>query len=208
MRIDGRFNGPPTSGNGGVTAGLLGGRGATVTLRQPPPLDTGLDLRDGQLWHGDLLVAEVSPGTTALQPPPSVGLTAAAQAPSALGPHAHPFPTCFVCGPEHPTGLHLLPGRVSDQLVAVPWTPADDDAVMVWAALDCPGGWSADLPGRPMVLGRMTATISRVPQAGRPHVVQGWGLGAEGRKVFTGSAVYDESGDVLAVAEATWITLT
>ena len=54
----------------------------------------------------------------------------------------------------------------------------------------------------------MTATVLQVPRAGRPHVVQGWVLGGEGRKVHTGSAVYDEAGDVLAVAESTWITLT
>jgi hypothetical protein len=78
---------------------------------------------------------------------------------------------------------------------------------MVWAALDCPGGWSADLPGRPLVLGRMACHITALPAAGGQHVVQGWLLGGEGRKVHTGSALYDADGTVLAVAEATWLTI-
>ena len=79
--------------------------------------------------------------------------------------------------------------------------------MLVWAALDCPGGWSADLPGRPMVLGRMATRIDSLPAVGEPHVIQGWLLGGEGRKVHTGSALYTAAGEVLAVAQATWITL-
>jgi hypothetical protein len=211
VRIDRRFNGPPDSGNGGITCGLLAATldapVVEVTLRKPPPLDVDMPVTDGQLMHGGELIASAVAGAVDLQPPASVGLDAAAAAPSALGPHPHPFPTCFVCGTRD-DGLNLMPGRVADDLVAVPWTPTDTSEVMVWAALDCPGGWSADLPGRPMVLGRMAAVIHAVPTAGVPHVVQGWLLGSEGRKVFTGSALYDGSGRVLAVAQATWITLS
>lgn len=210
MRIDRRFNGPPDSGNGGITAGLLAAHldapVVEVTLRKPPPLDVDLDVVDGQLLRDGELIATAVAGTVELQPPPFVGLAAAAAAPSALGPHAHPFPTCFVCG-SRPDGLNLMPGRVADDLVAVAWTPTDSSELMVWAALDCPGGWSADIPGRPMVLGRMATVIDAVPEAGVPHVVQGWLIGSEGRKVFTGSALYDGSGAVLAVAQATWIAI-
>lgn len=209
--VDPRFNGPPASGNGGVVSGLLAatreGPVATVTLRRPPPLGVPMTLTDGLLHDGDELVAEVGPGEVSVVPPRSVGVGPATAAPSALGPHSHPFPTCFVCGPDHPTGLRLLPGRVTDDLVAVPWTPSEGGLVMTWAALDCPGGWSADLPGRPMVLGRMTAAVWVSAEAGRTYVVQGWTRGAEGRKVHTASALYTDAGEVLAIAEQTWITL-
>jgi hypothetical protein len=53
----------------------------------------------------------------------------------------------------------------------------------------------------------MACVIDSLPIAGEPHLVQGWLVGSEGRKVHTGSALYDAEGTVLAVAEATWITL-
>lgn len=211
MRIARRFNGPPDSGNGGITAGMLAAYVdapvVEVTLRKPPPLETDLQVVDGQLLDGESLIASAAPGTVDLQAPAFVGLDVAAAAPSALGPHPHPFPTCFGCGTARTDGLGLMPGRVADDLVAVPWTPAESSDVMVWTALDCPGGWSADLPGRPMVLGRMACRIDRLPAVGQAHVVQGWLRGSEGRKVLTGSALYTASGEVLAVAQATWITL-
>ena len=211
MIVERRYNGPPDSGNGGITCGLLAATTdlpvAEVTLRLPPPLDTELDVRDGTLLHGSDVVATVVAGEVALQPPPFLPLDVARAAPSALGPHEHPFPTCFVCGTDREDGLGLLPGRVSEDLVATVWAPVEASELMVWAALDCPGGWSADIPGRPMVLGRMACVIDALPAAGEEHLVQGWLVGSEGRKVFTGSALYDGTGRVLAVAQATWITL-
>ena len=48
MIIESRYKGPPTSGNGGWTAGtvaaLIDGP-AEVTLRTPPPLETPLSVR-------------------------------------------------------------------------------------------------------------------------------------------------------------------
>lgn len=213
MIIDPRFNGPPTSGNGGVTCGLLASSLAhdivEVTLRLPPPLGVDLRLEHGGLYDGEKLVAEAGPGEVTIDPPPSVTVDVARAARAAFpGSVGHPFPTCFVCGNGRTDGLGLTPGPVADGVVAVDWTPATSDPVMVWAALDCPGGWSADLPGRPMVLGRMALRLDERPVAGEAHVVQGWLVGGEGRKVQTGSALYDAAGRVLAVAQATWITIT
>ena len=211
MIIERRYNGPPDSANGGITCGLLAGTTdlpvAEVTLRLPPPLAVEMDVVDGQLRHGTDVVATVTAGEVTLQPPPPVPLETARAARSALGPHAHPFPTCFVCGVDRSDGMGLLPRRIADDLVATVWRPTDPSEVMVWAALDCPGGWSADLPGRPMVLGRMAAVIDAAPVAGQDCLIQGWLVGGQGRKVFTGSALYDADGTVLAVAQATWITL-
>ena len=52
MIVPARFNGPPDSGNGGYTCGLvaaeLGAASAEVTLRAPPPLETEMAVeRDG-----------------------------------------------------------------------------------------------------------------------------------------------------------------
>src|SRR5439155_1527101 len=69
---------------------------------------------------------------------------------------AHPFPTCYACGPRRPPGdgLRLFPGRLPDGRTAAPWVvPEDIEPAVVWAALDCPGGWSIAVESRPYVLG-------------------------------------------------------
>jgi len=214
VRLASRFNGPPGSANGGVASGRLaayvGAPAVEVTLRRPPPLDVDLrvDAAGGtaRLFDGEHLVAEAVPSTVELEPGPAVDVATAA-ATTFAGATGHPFPTCFVCGTDRPDGLRLRPGRLPDGRVATVWTPADDDPVMVWAALDCPGGWSADVPGRPMVLGRMAVERHAPVTPGAPHVVVGWGTGGEGRKVHTGSALHDADGRVLAVARATWLVV-
>jgi hypothetical protein len=106
--------------------------------------------------------------------------------------------------------MRLFPGRLGDGRTACVWTVgADlaDQAEFVWAALDCPGGWSAPIEGRPMVLGRMTGEVSTLPTAGEECVVMGLLLGSEGRKVWTATTAYGADGRELGRAHATWITL-
>jgi hypothetical protein len=213
MILEARFNGPAGSGNGGVTCGLLAAHVdadvVEVTLRQPPPLEVAMRVTDGELYDGDVLVAKAVPGSVDVSPPLPVTVAQARTAwASFAGLTAHPFPTCFVCGTERSDGLGLHAGPVADGVVACTWTPEEASEVLVWAALDCPGGWSADLPGRPMVLGRMALRLDALPEAGTEHVVQGWLVGGEGRKVHTGSALYTPAGELLAVAQATWITIS
>ena len=209
MRIPARWCGPPGSANGGMTCGLLAPHVdapvVEVTLRRPPPLERELRVEDGALYDGELLVASAEPGDVELEAPDPVGLEAARAAEAGyVGLGAHPFPGCFVCGPEHPDGMGLRPGPVAGG-VACPWVPDGDDPVLLWGALDCPGGWTTDLPGRPMVLGRMALRAARPVVPGEPHVVQGWTVGVSGRKTTTGTALYASTGDLLAVARATWI---
>lgn len=214
MRLAARFNGPPDSANGGVASGRLaayvGAAAVEVTLRHPPPLDVDLrvDASGGtaRLHHGDTLIAEAVPSSVDVEPGPAVRVEQAA-ATTFAGLTDHPFPTCFVCGPQRQDGLGLRPGPLGDGRVATVWTPADDDPVLVWAALDCPGGWSADLPGRPLVLGRMALERRGPVRPGEPHVVVGWTTGVEGRKVHTGTALHAADGTVLAVARATWFVV-
>ena len=212
MRIDGRYNGPPGSANGGVASGLLAEHvdapAVEVTLRRPPPLDPDLRVDDGRAYDGDLLIATAVASTVDVAPPAAVTADmAAAAATRYAGLQAHPFPTCFVCGTARDDGLGLRPGSVGDAVVAAVWTPAATDRFLVWAALDCPGGWAADIPGRPLVLGRMTLERVAAPTVGQPHVVMGQVLGTDGRKTFSTTALYDAEGNLLARAAQTWFAV-
>jgi hypothetical protein len=243
--IPSRFNGPPRSANGGYAAGAIveavrastdWDGDITVRLLTPPPLEgllavatvgrtvevrtrpssvlgAGSDARGG-----DDLVAlarhEGPPVWTGTEP---VGLdTARAVEQSYPGLRAHPFPTCFSCGPgrEPGDGLRIFPGRVGEGRVASSWTPhasvADDHGAVglpvTWAALDCVGGWSSDLEHRPLVLAEMCARVGSPPQAGTPHVVVGTLLRSEGRKTWTASAMFD--GDrLVGQAEQLWLAV-
>lgn len=230
--IERRFNGPPDSGNGGYTCGLLARSidgVAEVTLRQPPPLDVELRLEvEGarvELRHGEELVAEAQSvaADRLVEPPAPVSLDEArAAAARSRFFEAHPFPTCFVCGPERDAGdgLRIFPGPVDGrELYASAWTaPAEDGkgavpTEVVWAALDCPT--SAPLinaPGPdgtilPIVLARLAADVRAPVEPGADHVITSWEIGREGRKREAGSALYDAGGELLALARALWIEL-
>jgi hypothetical protein len=119
------------------------------------------------------------------------------------------FRECFVCG-DRSTGdglaIHVgaVPGR--EPLHAAPWTPREVGSDIVWAAIDCPGAYAVGAEGRgEIVLGRMTACVVRVPSVGEPCVVTAWPEGEHGRKVFAGTALSTEDGELLALARQVWI---
>ncbi|GAA4738533.1 hypothetical protein GCM10023350_23510 [Nocardioides endophyticus] len=219
-----RFCGPPSSGNGGFTAGalaaLVGGSTASVSLLAPPPLDTPMSVEvvDGATIAsvGDAPVARAE---VAAIDQPAVDPVTPEEARSAeqafVGLASHPFPTCFVCGPDRPDGLRIFPGPVADQdgltRLAATWTPdesvADDLSSVTWSALDCIGGWAGGLADRTMVLARMTAQVDVLPRIGEEHVVVGVGRRTEGRKTFTAAALYDSDGRLLGRAEHLWLAV-
>jgi hypothetical protein len=208
----------------GLVAGILGGA-AEVTLRQPPPISRPLLLRrldDGgvAILDGAAVVAEGLFADVEVEAPKPIGLRDAAGAAKRYPGFAlHPFPTCFVCGPERDEGdgLRIFPGPVTGrQIVAAPWTPdhtlaGADGRVrpeFVWAALDCPGAFANGFPEIPMVLGRLAARLVRAVEPGEECVVVAWSAGVEGRKHFAGTALFGVDGELRATARATWIRLT
>ncbi len=217
-----RYCGPPSSGNGGFTAGALAARlgapTASVSLLAPPPLDTPMPVEvvDG-ITVASAGGAPVARAEAAELDASAVGPVPAAEARAAerafVGLASHPFPTCFVCGPDRPDGLRIFPGPVGDQdgltRLAATWTPdesvAGDLSAVTWAALDCIGGWAGGLADRTMVLARMTAQVDVLPRIGEEHVVVGLDRRTEGRKTFTAAALYDPDGRLLGRAEHLWI---
>jgi hypothetical protein len=212
-----RYNGPPDSANGGyacgLVAGILGGV-AEVTLRLPPPLDRELEVLHDEgrveVREGEALVAEAERVALDLEVPAPVSVEEAEQAsPRYAGFVHHAYNTCFVCGPRREDGLRVYAGPVEARpgLVASPWKPPEDvRPELVWAALDCPSGWAVDdFQREGVLLGRLAAEITRLPEPGDEHVVMGWRVGEEGRKRFAGSALLAADGEVLASARSTWI---
>ncbi|NNH72032.1 hypothetical protein HLB23_19585 [Nocardia uniformis] len=214
LRIPGRFNGPPDSGNGGYVAGLLAARRddavVTVVLRSPPRLEVPLAVRDGGLFDGDTLVAQSTPGQFQQDAPRPVPYPEAAAATSEYQSNTI-FGHCFVCGSERTDGLRIQPGVVSEGVVAAPFTPdgtVDIGVPLLWAAMDCPGGWSVpEMFERPAVLGSMTATVHTLPKPGEQCVVVGVFRDQEGRKARTSTVLYGADERLLGRAEQVWIRL-
>ncbi|MET8996392.1 hypothetical protein [Amycolatopsis sp. NPDC004169] len=224
LTIDARFNGPDDSANGGYACGLFASACAepvAVTLHAPPRLGVPLRTEPGgrrtHLWDGGALVATAAPTRHRVVPPAPVPVSVArAAVPGYRGRRGHPYPHCFACGPDRESGdgLRLSPGPVPDRVdtVACPWVPdaglsAADGRVraeFVWAALDCPSGWTADLVAAPKVLGWMRAEVLRRPVAGEVCVVVAALDSFGGGGLAAGSALYDESGVLLAQATTRW----
>jgi hypothetical protein len=148
LLVPSRFRGPPSSGNGGWSAGALSAYAGSecpddhsrpwptieVSLQRPPPLETPMPIvpvdagvmatHDDEVVltarciHRDLV--DVEP----VHPDEARAATA-----SYAGLASHPFPSCFSCGTGRADGdgLRIFPGRVSDHegpaRVAATWTP-------------------------------------------------------------------------------------
>lgn len=231
-----RFEGPPGAANGGIVVAALAaalGPRVEVTLRRPSPLETllRLELEEGPegpraTLHDPAcedeagLLAEGRRVALRLPIPVAPDFEEAREARAAMDEAAHPFPRCFVCGPERRPGEGLrltcgpLHGWGSHRAVAAPFVPdgslADRhgfvEARYVWAALDCPGALAA-LEGerRPLLLGRMTAALEGRPRPAERCVAVGWQIARSGRKHETGTALLGAGGRVLGRARQIWI---
>jgi hypothetical protein len=230
------FNGPRLSGNGGYVGGLLAGRYTEVfggdgtveiTLRAPVPLARPLQVvREGEalmLRDGEALLCEARAGSLDhLKPPPAPADWNEVMRCAERGgsPTDSAFGHCIVCGRGRAVGdgLRVLsragpqPGHsLSCYVPHAHHADADGriDSALVWGTLDCPGAFAVQDPDdmRPALTGRMTARVIEPPRVGERCAVVGWRIGAEGRKLYSGTALYSESGRLCALGACTWILL-
>ena len=231
IKIADKYNGPNHSGNGGYVCGLIDSHApftiSEVTLKLPTPLNKELlvyyEPQRVSLLDGNHIIGYAREGQLDINipiPPDYLEASRAAQNYIGTAEH-HFFPHCFVCGPHRKSGdgLRIFPGRVAHtDLFAAPWIPdghlGDASGKVrkeyLWSALDCPGAFA--LMGEamhPMVLGRMTCKHN--PQAyieiGEQCVVTAWPMGREGRKLYCGTAIFNQNREWVAVAKAIWISV-
>lgn len=225
-----RFNGPPDSGNGGYSAGVIAqaiGESVRVRLVQPIPIDSPLEISSNAGGGWDVHATRPSERTLIATATPHIPIVDVPAAPSwveALGASKHfsgfaqhSFPHCFVCGPRRHEGdgLRIFPGSIpGTNMLAAPWQPhaslADDTGRVrtefIWAALDCPGYFAACSPTMAL-LGEFSVQVDRRPRSGETCVVTAWPIAAHGRKYTAGTALFDADGKCSAVGIATWIAL-
>jgi hypothetical protein len=222
INVPSRFNGPPSSGQGGYSSALLAAQldaPSAVSLRRPIPLDEEIAVRvDGDEARaldaaGETIAEAVAAPALAPWDGPTVGLEEARAATARFAPVPDgTFDRCFVCGrARHDDGFGVFPGAVEGtDLVAAPWTPptwaADDDGAilpeLVWGALDCPGYFA--IHGGDLAvafLARMQAELLAPIRAGVEYVAVGRPRRREGRKGFAATATLDAEGTVLAHSE-------
>ena len=227
-----RHAGPPGCGNGGWVCGLLTERlddlvpaegdltSATVRLSATTPLERPLrwevdgSVLDPATLAVHLLDEDTLLGTArrtedpGLAVPEAVTLEEARAAVAGFDASGHPFPGCFVCGPDADNGLRVYASPVAGRadVLASPVTLEEEGLPSVLAALDCPGAFSLGLGEDVLLLGTLTATVHAEVPVGRELVVMGWPVGRDGRKRYSGTALLD--GDrLLASAAATWIAV-
>jgi hypothetical protein len=229
VKIDKRFCGPPTSGNGGYSCGLIAnqiGNCAKVRLHAPPPLDEPLhfekngdavELKQGQTLLGSGIAYDFE---LEVPPTPSYENAKAAEA-RYVGFESHIFPCCFVCGPDREAddGLRLFPGPVDPEnwsLLACTCQPSSnllDDSgnirhEFIWSVLDCPSyfGVMGNVQ-KTALLGELELKIVNDAKGDIPLIVWCWPISSEGRKHCGGSAVATADGELIAYAKGTWIEL-
>ncbi|MCE9499688.1 MAG: hypothetical protein K8R21_04195 [Leptospira sp.] len=168
-----RFCGPPKTGNGGFTAGLLveavGTDAAEIRLLNPTPVETSIIIESEKGLRGTIFNDSKKALATLKSIPdedfPEYNLPVVPDLDDAkkmsvlyAGFTTHPFPTCFVCGPKREVndGMRIFVGPAPEQigfdnLLVGHWLPDETIAsqngfirdAAIWGALDCPGGFSA-----------------------------------------------------------------
>lgn len=224
VRVPAGLNGPATSANGGVAAGvmaaLLDGP-VEVRLSNPPPIDTDMPVEEEDGW---LVARDAGEQVLAVRPVDGPDLRVPELDTAAVGPGApfpdHPAATCVVCGPAHPRGLGVMPVPVdgTDGVLATWWTPPDwaldDDGVvrdeLLWGVLDCPGALAIMAAEDEPVFAALAGITGELvaPVHGDERVlVLGWPLEADGRKRGAATAVLGPDGDVRALTRQLCIAL-
>lgn len=211
----------------------FGGDGTVeITLRSVVPIETAMTLtkvKDANgidalmMRDGDTLICEARAGTVShLTPPPAPTDWAEVMRRGEQGgsPADGDYGACLVCGKSRGLGDGLRVWGTSGPQPGyslscyLPHANHADSSgrirpEFVWGTLDCPGAYAAQDDGdmRPALTGRMTAKVIEPPKVGERCAVVGWRIGAEGRKLYSGTALYTESGRLCALGTCTWIVL-
>ena len=187
----------------------------------PPPLDVPLAVEPAQptdtwlLRDGDRVVASGVPAKLELEvpgAPPYVQAVWASQHYAGFKEHPFPIASSAARTAGAATACGFSRGCSTRTSSRRPWLPADDldggdGKVAVefhWAALDCPGYFALGTPRR-MLLGEMQAHVDRRVRVGEACTVIGWKMGSERRKHYSGTAIFDEDGELCARARLTWV---
>lgn len=228
--VDAAHNGPPASGHGGISAGLLSAfvaeraNGVVVRLQSPVPLATAMTAvagDDGSVtaYAGDtaIAVARPLPEPLVVEAFPVLSTSdveAAAAAWWRDRDEFNPFPTCFGCGTARADGWRLSPGPVPDAgLNAAAWTARFDAAVPVWApwaVLDCTQVGpviEVSTPPAGLLTGEIALRSVQPVVDGAAYVAMSRRTGVSGKKVFTESVLLDAGNEPVAYARATWFVL-
>lgn len=237
LLVDRHLNGPPDVVQGGIAAGMLlsaaravdrfGAPTTVVDARLRAPTPTGTTVRafvsrmDTATYAVETRLDDsvLVTGTVELaghDPVPRVAdLTHLATVPLPEPTPQHTAPTCWVCGPDNPHGLHLHPGWTPDGSIVQGFIPSDDladdrgrlDELVVAAVLDCPTVWCSQshldsLGMRGAVLGGFHLRYFADAPVGEPLRIVATLDEADGRKLRARSALLDEDGTVYAMAAA------
>ncbi|MGH2954020.1 MAG: hypothetical protein ACRDK9_08375 [Solirubrobacterales bacterium] len=227
-----RYRGFEDVAHGGYVAGLLTRSidgAAEVVLRRPPPLGRPLviepngDTGGVALCDGESVIAEATPAALELDVPRVVTFDEAQEASKAYPGHtAHPFPSCFACGPhrQRGDGLRLFPGRLNgSRIVAAPFEPgalADGSeflgSELAWAAVDCPQLWALMMDAPPdsperVVTSRLAGTVRDRIRANQRYVVMAWPAGRDGDRLHADAAIVSEEGEPIGVARQTAVVV-
>ena len=203
-----------------------------VRINWPIPLNEELviqtGIQDSKLLHGETLIAQASSADQSrlqalLRPsmPPYVSFNEALEASKAYpGFESHPFPECFVCGPNREVGdgLRIFPGpHSSETFVCAPFKTypslfSSDKNMAVeyqWSALDCSGAYgimNAFGPDK-YVLGTIIGEIKAPIHMDEMIVAMGWAIDKAGRKARSGTALINHHGQLKSWALSTWIAI-
>ena len=233
--IEPRFNGPRLSGNGGYVGGVMAGRftersAATARSRSPcarrfrstaaAGRARGRRADAARRRHADLRGARRLGDAPEPPPAPTDWDDVMRRGEDGGSPEDSDFTWCVVCGRKRGVGDGLRVFGTSGPQPGYSlscYLPhanhADGEGRIrpefVWGTLDCPGAFAAqDIDDmRPALTGRMTARVIEPPKVGERCAVVGWKIGEEGRKLYSGTALYTESGRLCAIGTCTWIVL-
>ena len=230
--IPSQFCGPPFSSNGGYFCGMVASffdYPVEIRLKAPPPLNTPMQIHRGevqaQVFSDDKLIAQVRPCTEPCEPAPYISMEDAAQCSDAGLKGSlinHPFPGCFVCGPERSEGdgMMVFTGpKAGTPLYGAKWhahgawssNGTEIDPHYVWSALDCPSSGPAFATSVEAqsniayVLGTLSIQIKQLPKVGNDYVIVCATDENHERRYRTRVSLYASDQSLLASGSAVWI---